>query len=137
MNYEVLATNKAGIIKHYKEYNKIASFALKMASNDETAKKVVLNNHILSTNTSVLTLSGDYCLYKDFVHLIDLLKECFRVDSIQMDVISTSVHNYKIDNVDFVYIPDMIIHKSKGWEITDESRNILTKIYNCKIERFF
>ena len=75
--------------------------------------------------------------YKDFVHLIDLLKECFHVDSIQMDVISTSVHNYKIDNIDFVYIPDMIIHKSKGWEITDESRNILTKIYNCKIERFF
>lgn len=60
----------AGTLKHYKEYNKIASFALKMASNDETAKKVVLNNHILSTNTSVLTLSGDYCLYKDFVHLL-------------------------------------------------------------------
>lgn len=60
----------AGILKHYKEYNKIARFALEMASNNKIAKKVVLNNQILSTNASVLTLSGDYYLYKDFVHIL-------------------------------------------------------------------
>ena len=55
-----------GTLKHYKEYDKIARFALNCAEKDETAMKVVLDNKILATNASILTLSGDYKRYIDF-----------------------------------------------------------------------
>ena len=55
-----------GTLKHYKEYDKIARFALDCAEKDETAMKVVLDNKILATNASILTLSGDYKRYIDF-----------------------------------------------------------------------
>ena len=56
-----------GSLKHYEEYDRIARFALNASEKNNIVKKVVLNNRILATNASILTLSGDYKKYKDFV----------------------------------------------------------------------
>lgn len=56
----------SGSLKHYKERDFISRFAIEVASKNDTAKRIIFETGILSSNASELLVSGDFSRYLEF-----------------------------------------------------------------------
>ena len=72
MNYEVMATNKAGVIKHYKEY-KYPFVAFKEANKLKT--KFYNIAVVCDENSIIYNINGDYFLKNDNQSKIEITGE--------------------------------------------------------------